>query len=67
MMVNGEKLEISALGSAATLTGLIGYYKLSPQRVAVELNGDLVPRTTYDQTPITDSDTVEIIHYVGGG
>lgn len=67
MTVNGEKFELSALGSASTLVALIGYYKLSPQRVAVELNGDLVPRTVYDQTRLAEGDTVEIIHYVGGG
>ncbi|MBX3722477.1 MAG: sulfur carrier protein ThiS [Turneriella sp.] len=67
MMVNGEKFELQALGGATTLVNLIGYFKLSPQRVAVELNGDLVPRTGYGDTKLAESDVVEIIHYVGGG
>ena len=67
MIVNGEKFELSALGSPSTLVNLIGYFKLSPQRVAVELNGDLIPRSVYDNTRLSESDIVEIIHYVGGG
>lgn len=67
MMVNGEKFELQALGATSTLVNLIAHFKLSPQRVAIELNGDLVPRTGYGETRLADNDVVEIIHYVGGG
>jgi sulfur carrier protein len=67
MTVNGEKFDLETLGSPSTLVQLIGYFKLSPQRVAVELNGDLIPRGVYDNTRLSDADIVEIIHYVGGG
>ncbi len=67
MTVNGEKFDLESLGNPSTLVNLIGYFKLSPQRVAVELNGDLIPRGVYDNTRLSQSDIVEIIHYVGGG
>ncbi|MBS0619661.1 MAG: sulfur carrier protein ThiS [Spirochaetes bacterium] len=67
MIVNGEKFDLAALGGAQTLAGLIAYFNLAPQRVAVELNGDLIGRGAYEQTALHDNDALEIIHYVGGG
>ena len=46
---------------------LVRQLGLSPERVAVELNGELLRRTAYAATKLTDNDTLEIIHYVGGG
>ena len=66
MTVNGEKFDLNT-SAASTLAGLIAHFKLSPQRVAVELNGDLVPRGAYNDTRVAETDVVEIIHYVGGG
>lgn len=66
MMVNGETFDLSKL-EAASLPVLIRYLQLSPERVAVELNGDIIPRQAYTQTRLSTGDIVEIIHYVGGG
>ena len=36
-------------------------------RVAVELNRELVPRDRWTATPVSDGDRLEIVHFVGGG
>lgn len=66
MMVNGEAFDLGKL-EEASLPVLIRHLQLSPERVAVELNGDIIPRNAYAQTRLSTSDIVEIIHYVGGG
>ena len=38
-----------------------------PARIAVERNGEIVPKTQYACTALQDGDTVEIVHFVGGG
>ena len=40
---------------------------LGESRVAVELNGEIVPRGKYAETILQDGDKVEIVHFVGGG
>ena len=36
-------------------------------RIAVELNGNILPKNSYDTTALTDSDVMEIVNFVGGG
>lgn len=36
-------------------------------RIAVERNGEIVPKSAYDSTILSDADTLEIVHFVGGG
>ncbi len=38
-----------------------------PQRVAVERNGEILPRAQYAATRLEDGDVVEIVRFVGGG
>ena len=38
-----------------------------PQRIAVERNGEIVPRRTYGETVLQDGDVLEIVSFVGGG
>lgn len=67
MIVNGEQLALGNLGATNTLIDLISYLKLSPNRVAVELNGNLINRPDYATVRLVDSDLIELIHFVGGG
>ncbi len=67
MIVNGEKFNLSSIEKPYVLDKLILHFALSPQRVAIELNGELIQRSAYSKTSIGENDTVEIIHYVGGG
>jgi thiamine biosynthesis protein ThiS len=50
-----------------TLAGLVQLLGRKTDRVAVELNRDIVPRDRWDQTQLADGDRLEIVHFVGGG
>ena len=62
--INGEKREVVERRS---LSGLIEDLSLAPERLAVELNGQVVRRADWQDTTLNDGDRVEIIHFVGGG
>jgi sulfur carrier protein len=62
--LNGEPKE---LAEGATLLSLVEQLALAPERVAVELNRDVVRRADWPATPLADGDRVEIVHFVGGG
>ncbi len=63
LTVNGDTRRTAAttLGALLTETGL------DPAKVAVERNGEIVARGTLDRCPLADGDTLEIVHFVGGG
>ena len=67
MTVNGEPFDFSLIASEPCVVALVRHLGLSPERVAVELNGDLLRRGSYAGAKLTDNDKIEIIHYVGGG
>ncbi len=67
MIVNGENFNFSLLKENRTLEALIEVRGLSPRRVAIELNGEIIARSEYKNTPVQEGDQIEIIHYVGGG
>lgn len=62
--VNGE---VTNLHPGMTLTSYLQEKKYQIQRVAVEINGDIVPKREYDTTVIRDGDEVEVVSFVGGG
>ena len=62
--LNGEPKE---LPEGATLLSLIEQLSLAPERVAVELNHDVVRRADWPAVQLSDGDRVEIVHFVGGG
>ena len=63
LRVNGETKNIDA----STLYDVIASMGLEPSRVAVELNGIIVPRAELAGTKMKDGDSLEIVHFVGGG
>lgn len=63
LIINGEKREVAA----ATLIQLIEQLGLKSDRVAIELNREIVPRDRWLQSPLKDGDQLEIVHFVGGG
>jgi thiazole synthase len=63
LTVNGETRRTSA----ATLFALVEELGLKPEKVAVERNGVIVPRSTLAEAPLADRDVLEIVHFVGGG
>ena len=64
IQLNGEKKEIP---EGLTLLTLIQHLALAPERLAVEHNLEVVRRTVWADTPISDGDRIEIVHFVGGG
>lgn len=64
ILVNGDALEIPA---AATIADLVKQLDLEGRRIAVEVNEELVPRSTYVAHPIQDGDHIEIVQAIGGG
>ena len=62
--LNGEPKE---LAEGTTLLALIEQLSLAPERIAVELNRDVVRRSDWPATRLNHGDRVEIIHFVGGG
>lgn len=61
--INGEKTAADGKTVAEYLAAA-GY---DPLRVAVERNGDIVPKAQYSATTLADGDVVEIVRFVGGG
>lgn len=59
--------EPRTLRDGATVADLVAALGLGPRRIAVELNRAIVPRAAYPTAQLHDGDTVEIIHFVGGG
>lgn len=64
MKVNGEIVTLTEPVSLKEFLEKSGY---STGRIAVERNGDIVPKQTYDAIMLTEADTLEIVHFVGGG
>ena len=64
LIINGDDREFS---SVPTLAALLQQLEMKPDRVAVELNCELVPRSQWAATPLRDGDKLEIVHFVGGG
>jgi sulfur carrier protein len=69
LQINGEPRTFPdpAPPSHFTLTGLIESLGMKPDRVAVELNRDIVPRERWSETHLKDGDRLEVVHFVGGG
>ena len=53
--------------TAATIADLVRELELTPEKVAVERNGEIAPRSTLGDAPLAEGDTLEIVHFVGGG
>lgn len=64
MKVNGESKELRQGMSLEQFLGQEGY---NLSRVAVERNGQIIPKSAYQDTELSDADTLEIVHFVGGG
>ena len=64
IVLNGETLEAPERSTVESLLLQLG---ISRERVAVELNADIVPKAGYDTQPLSDGDKIEIVHFVGGG
>lgn len=62
--INGERREVE---DELTVRELIEKLSLAPERLAIELNRQVVRRADWPHTPLKDGDRLEIVHFVGGG
>ena len=53
--------------AADTIADLVRELELAPEKVAVERNGEIVPRSTLSEAALAEGDVLEIVHFVGGG
>jgi sulfur carrier protein len=64
VFVNGEEQEIE---EGATVALLVNRLSLAPERVAVELNREVVRRAHWNDARLNEGDRIEVVHFVGGG
>lgn len=63
LTVNGD----ARTTAAATIAEFVRELGLEPQKVAVEHNGEISPRSALEVAALADGDQLEIVHFVGGG
>jgi thiamine biosynthesis protein ThiS len=64
VVINGDRSEIP---DGLNVAGLIEHLGMSLNRVALERNLDILPRSRWQETSVQPGDTFEIVHFVGGG
>ncbi len=62
--VNGQSREVP---DGATAAQLVQILELTGRRLAMEVNGEIVPRSRHDDHRLAAGDRIEIVHAVGGG
>ena len=65
--INGQARSFAGLPAEATLDALVSHLEMKADRVAIEQNGEIVPRTSWGVAPVREGDRFEIVHFVGGG
>ena len=64
LRINGEEREVAGNPS---LQDLVTHLDLTPERIAIELNHNVVRRAAWPSTRLKENDQIEIVHFVGGG
>ena len=64
LQINGEQREFP---DGLTIAALVAQLGMKPDRIAVELNLEIVPRTNWETTSLQNGDKLEVVHFVGGG
>lgn len=67
ILLNGEPRSLANPGHGLTVLDLLRLEGLAERRVAVEVNGDIVPRSRHGEHALATGDRVEIVHALGGG
>jgi sulfur carrier protein len=62
--INGEEKEVI---DGVSIAGLLEQLQIRAGRVVIEHNRNILARDAYGATPLSDGDTLEIVHFVGGG
>lgn len=64
LTINGEKREIDGV---STVSELLEHFQIGHKIVVVELNREIIDKSLHDGTVLNDGDSIEIVHFVGGG
>ena len=64
IQLNGKEVVVKTNYS---ISDLLKKYKLSNKKIAVELNGVIIPKTSYKKKYLKNNDKIEIVHFIGGG
>ena len=64
IQINGQPREIA---DETTLVQLVSLLQLKPEQIAIEVNRTVVRRVEWSTTILRNDDTLEIVHFVGGG
>ncbi|MDD2308037.1 MAG: sulfur carrier protein ThiS [Desulfuromonadaceae bacterium] len=64
IVLNGERMDAVGCSTVGSLLQQLG---INRERVAIELNADIVPKAEYEKQLLSDGDKIEIVQFVGGG
>ncbi|GAA4841565.1 hypothetical protein GCM10023310_19340 [Paenibacillus vulneris] len=64
LIINGEAREVDQVTNVAEL---LTVFKLEQKILVIELNRDIIERSEYANTALKEGDSLEIVHFVGGG
>ena len=64
IQINGKQLKIN---KNLSVKDLIKKYKIKEKKIAIELNGMILPKQDYKKRKIKNRDKIEIVHFIGGG
>jgi len=67
VMLNGVLQELAGLGTGASLRDVLAAAGMKEDRIAVELNGEIAPRSGWLGQTVNQDDRLEVVHFVGGG
>jgi sulfur carrier protein len=62
--INGDPREVP---DGVTVVALLDHLKMRSDRVAIERNLNILPRSLWNETQVQPNDSFEIVHFVGGG
>ena len=62
--LNGQKKEISP---SQNLQEVVGRFTANPAVLIAEVNGTIIKKNQWDEIPVNDGDTIELVSFVGGG
>ena len=64
IQINGRKI---ALKQNFSIKDVLKKYKLNQKKVAIELNGKILPQNEYNKKKLKNNDKIEIVQFIGGG
>ena len=64
IQINGRKINIK---QKINVSDLLKKYKLDKKKIALELNGEIIPKQMYKKKFVKNADIIEIVHFIGGG